>query len=102
MHGSSNFTSWNEGCVTMRDSRFSYLGGVSPLVYGIMVKKYSLCFLALIPIIGNLICLFIGEAAMVEAYPDIETRDYMGTLYDKLALGLLILQAIPIALKILK
>lgn len=54
------------------------------------------------PIIGNLICLFIGEAAMVEAYPDIETRDYIGTLYDKLALGLLILQAIPIALKILK
>lgn len=86
----------------MRDIKLSYLGGVSPLVYGIMIKKYSLCFLSLLPIVGNLIGLFIGEAAMIEAYPDIETRDYMGTLYDKLAVGLLIIKVIPIVIKILK
>lgn len=39
---------------------------------------------------------------MIEAYPDIETRDYMGTLYDKLAVGLLIIKVIPIVIKILK
>lgn len=86
----------------MRDTKLSYLGGVSPLVYGIMIKKYSLCFLSLLPIVGNLIGLFIGEAAMIKAYPDIETRDYMGTLYDKLAVGLLIIKVIPIVIKILK